>query len=288
MRTALIQFNPTVGDLAGNTARMAEMIDDARAQGAELVVFPELAVCGYPPRDLLLHEGFVAACADAAKALGERHSAGLTLVFGCPLPVDRTDARHDLGSGIANSLLAYYDGAMVDYYDKRLLPTYDVFDEPPLLRAGRPGGGDRRADIGRHTPRRALDLRRPLEGRGRGVRLALSARRRSRRGPGRGRCGDDHQPLGQPLRARQGQAAPRHPHRPRDAAPRQRARDKSGRRQRRSGLRRPRRGLRRGRAAARLRPRLRGRGDGGGCPRCCERARPRAMTAAATCPPTPR
>lgn len=129
MRTALIQFNPTVGDLTGNTARMAEMIDDARARGAELVVFPELAVCGYPPRDLLLHEGFVAACADAAKALGERHSAGLTLVFGCPLPVDRTDARHDLGSGIANSLLAYYDGAMVDYYDKRLLPTYDVFDE---------------------------------------------------------------------------------------------------------------------------------------------------------------
>ena len=129
MHTALIQFNPTVGDLAGNSARMAEMIGDARAQGAELVVFPELAICGYPPRDLLLHEGFVEACADAAKALGEQHSAGLTLVFGCPLPVDRTDARHDLGSGIANSLLAYRDGTMVDYYDKRLLPTYDVFDE---------------------------------------------------------------------------------------------------------------------------------------------------------------
>ncbi|MDQ7014388.1 MAG: NAD+ synthase [Planctomycetota bacterium] len=129
MRTALIQFNPTVGDLDANTARMVEMLAEARAQGAELAVFPELAVCGYPPRDLLLHEGFVAACVKAAKRLGEEHSAGLTLVFGCPLPVDRENAPHDPGRGIANSLLAYRDGEMVDSYDKRLLPTYDVFDE---------------------------------------------------------------------------------------------------------------------------------------------------------------
>ncbi|MFG0259800.1 MAG: NAD+ synthase [Phycisphaerales bacterium JB041] len=125
MRTALIQFNPTVGDLAGNTARMAEMIDDARALGAELVVFPELAVCGYPPRDLLLHETFVGQCAGAAKRLGEGHSAGLTLVFGCPLPREGGDPSR----GIVNSLLAYCDGTLVGYYDKRLLPTYDVFDE---------------------------------------------------------------------------------------------------------------------------------------------------------------
>ncbi len=129
MRTALIQFNPTVGDLDANTARMVEMLAEARADGTELAVFPELAVSGYPPRDLLLHEGFVAACVEAAKRLGKKHSAGLTLVFGCPLPIDRENAPHDPGRGIANSLLAYRDGAMVDYYDKRLLPTYDVFDE---------------------------------------------------------------------------------------------------------------------------------------------------------------
>lgn len=132
MRTALIQFNPTIGDIAGNAARMAALAEQAQADRAELVVFPELAICGYPPRDLLLHEGFVAACGRAAKAFGEGHSAGCTVVFGCPLPVDRDDP----GRGIANSLLAYHDGAMVDYYDKRLLPTYDVFDEDRYFEPG--------------------------------------------------------------------------------------------------------------------------------------------------------
>ena len=132
MRTALIQFNPTVGDIPGNAARMAALADKAREGGAELIVFPELAVCGYPPRDLLLHEGFVAACVAAAKGLGEGHSAGTTLVFGCPLPVDRSDP----GRGTANSLLAYADGKMLDYYDKRLLPTYDVFDEDRYFEPG--------------------------------------------------------------------------------------------------------------------------------------------------------
>ncbi|VAX42743.1 NAD synthetase / Glutamine amidotransferase chain of NAD synthetase [hydrothermal vent metagenome] len=130
MRTALIQFNPTIGDIARNAERMASLADQAREQGAELVVFPELAICGYPPRDLLLHEGFVTACARAAKHLGEHHSAGCTIIFGCPLAVDRDTP------GTANSLLAYRDGVLIDYYDKRLLPTYDVFDEDRYFEPG--------------------------------------------------------------------------------------------------------------------------------------------------------
>jgi len=132
MRTALVQFNPTVGDIPGNAARMAALADDARSAGAELVVFPELALCGYPPRDLLHHEGFVLACAAAAEELGRTSSSSLTLVFGAPLPIDRADPAR----GTSNSLLGYRDGDLLDYYDKRLLPTYDVFDEDRYFEPG--------------------------------------------------------------------------------------------------------------------------------------------------------
>jgi NAD+ synthetase len=128
MRLALAQINPTVGDLPGNAALVCRFIDQAREQNADIAVFPELALCGYPPKDLLLQEGFVAECVKHAKDIGENHSDGLTVVFGCPLPVDPADVSKR-GSGIANSLLVYRDGAYVAYYDKRLLPTYDVFDE---------------------------------------------------------------------------------------------------------------------------------------------------------------
>ena len=127
MRLALAQINPTIGDIAGNSALIAGYVERAREQRADIVVFPELALSGYPPKDLLLQEGFVKACADAAKTLGETHSHGITTAFGTPLPADRKNGTK--GAGIANALLVYRDGKFVEYYDKRLLPTYDVFDE---------------------------------------------------------------------------------------------------------------------------------------------------------------
>ena len=129
MRLALAQINPTVGDIAGNAAFIAKFVGRAREAGADLVVFPELALCGYPPRDLLLQEGFVEACAAAAKSLGELHSEGITVVFGAALPADRAAGTNPSTRGIANALLVYRDGNFIAYYDKRLLPTYDVFDE---------------------------------------------------------------------------------------------------------------------------------------------------------------
>jgi NAD+ synthase (glutamine-hydrolysing) len=124
MRLALVQFNPTVGAIEANAAGMVKRIDEARAAGADIVMFPELALCGYPPKDLLLHEGFVDENAAVAKRIGEGHTKGITVVFGAALPAGEP------GTGrIANSLLVYRDGKFVDYYDKRLLPTYDVFDE---------------------------------------------------------------------------------------------------------------------------------------------------------------
>lgn len=117
---ALAQINPTIGAIEANAALIARVAAQARDAGADAVVFPELALSGYPPRDLLLQEGFVDRCAAAAKRLGESASAGITLIFGCPLPVE---------GGTANSLLVYRDGVYLDFCDKRLLPTYDVFDE---------------------------------------------------------------------------------------------------------------------------------------------------------------
>ncbi|MGH7243187.1 MAG: NAD+ synthase [Phycisphaerales bacterium] len=133
MRIALAQTNPTVGDIAGNAAGIVRFISQAREGGADCVLFPELSLCGYPPRDLLLQGGFLKACSDTAKELGETQSKDITVIFGCPLPVGR-DANHP--SGVANSLLAFRNGKMLDYYDKRLLPTYDIFDEDRYFTPG--------------------------------------------------------------------------------------------------------------------------------------------------------
>ncbi|MFM9994730.1 MAG: NAD+ synthase [Phycisphaerales bacterium] len=132
MRLALAQINPTVGDLAGNAQRIAHWIGKAREAGADLVALPELCLCGYPPKDLLLEEGFVGACVREAQRLGESATAGICVVFGTPLPVQ--DGKFD--GPIANSLLVYRDGRYVDRYDKRLLPTYDVFDEDRYFTPG--------------------------------------------------------------------------------------------------------------------------------------------------------
>jgi NAD+ synthase (glutamine-hydrolysing) len=105
MRVFLATLNPTIGDLEGSTRLMRALVDDARTQRADLVVFPELAVSGYPPRDLLTHGGFVEACADAARRLGETGTQGITAVFGCPLAVDGVNPK----AGIANALVVYRD-----------------------------------------------------------------------------------------------------------------------------------------------------------------------------------
>lgn len=134
MRLALCQINPTIGDLDANAALIERFTRQARDAGADLVVFPELALSGYPPKDLLLQQGFIADGVKVAQQLGEAASGQLTLVFGCPLPVEQRSAATRDGPGtqlrgVANSLLVYRNGRHIDYYDKRLLPTYDVFDE---------------------------------------------------------------------------------------------------------------------------------------------------------------
>lgn len=129
MLLALAQINPRVGDIDANAALIAQWAGKAREAGADCVVFPELSLVGYPPRDLLYQEGFVAAAARAAEELGRTSSAGITLVLGLPLARSREGEAQPGPEGVANSLVAYRDGTLVGSYDKRLLPTYDVFDE---------------------------------------------------------------------------------------------------------------------------------------------------------------
>lgn len=122
-----MQFNPVVGGLAGNALRAAEWVDRAREAGAGLVVFPELALVGYPPRDLLMQEGFLDAARAAAAGLAAR-CVGVTVMIGCPW--------REGNARTTNSVLVMRDGKIVARYDKRLLPTYDVFDEDRYFEAG--------------------------------------------------------------------------------------------------------------------------------------------------------
>ncbi len=124
MRVALAQINPTVGDIAGNAAKIAEWIGRARAEGAELAIFPELSVSGYPAEDLYLKRHFVEANRRAVEDLATQVS-DMTVVVGFAEPVAGSgDFRHAY-----NSLAVLADGAVRSVYRKNRLPNYAVFDE---------------------------------------------------------------------------------------------------------------------------------------------------------------
>ena len=127
MRIALVQLNPLVGDLAGNSERILRGAREAAQRGAELAIFSELVLLGYPPQDLLEEPGFVARCVEAEQVLVGRLGAELpelSVVFGT---VSRRDAPH--GKRLGNSVLLCRGGKVLARRDKTLLPTYDVFDE---------------------------------------------------------------------------------------------------------------------------------------------------------------
>jgi NAD+ synthase (glutamine-hydrolysing) len=126
VRLALAQINAVVGDLDGNRARILESMAEARGARADLVVFPELAVTGYPPEDLLLRPGFLRA---ARTALHEIAAAadGIVALVGCPL-FDRD---------LANACAVLADGEVRGVYRKQFLPNYGVFDEHRYFAPGR-------------------------------------------------------------------------------------------------------------------------------------------------------
>ena len=125
MRIALGQINTTVGDIAGNVAIMTRMAHAAAERGAELAVFPELSVTGYPPRDLVERRGFVEMAEEGVRQLAEATDAlPLAIVAGY---VGRS--HESTGKQATNSAVILQGGRIMLRQTKMLLPTYDVFDE---------------------------------------------------------------------------------------------------------------------------------------------------------------
>jgi NAD+ synthase (glutamine-hydrolysing) len=126
MRLALAQMNTVVGDLDGNRDRIVARLEEAREAGAELVLFPELAVTGYPPEDLLLRPGFLRAAAKTLDSIAAE-TKGIAALVGAP----------HLDRDLFNACAVCVDGEVKAMYRKQFLPNYGVFDEDRYFQPGR-------------------------------------------------------------------------------------------------------------------------------------------------------
>ena len=123
MRIALAQINPTIGDFRGNSAKIIDYAQRAKSAGVHLVLFPELSICGYPPRDLVDRPWFVDRNRETAQEIAEK-TQGIAVICGLVTPAQSTTGKH-----VMNSAALLRDGKIAAIQAKRLLPTYDVFDE---------------------------------------------------------------------------------------------------------------------------------------------------------------
>ncbi len=128
LRVALAQVNTTVGDLRGNSEKIKDRAEKAAAKGAQIITFPELCVCGYPPEDLLLREDFASACGRALEELAREIPPGLLALVGC---VEGSPP------GRLYNACALITGSRIHgFYRKSELPNYGVFDEKRYFREG--------------------------------------------------------------------------------------------------------------------------------------------------------
>jgi len=127
LKIALAQHDSLVGDLRGNAEKILQWIESARdGQGADIILFPELNLTGYPPEDLLLRKGFIRDSVRMLEYIAERVS-GITAIIGCPMPGE---------GGLCNSAIVIREGVQVARYDKQNLPNYSVFDEKRYFVSG--------------------------------------------------------------------------------------------------------------------------------------------------------
>ena len=123
MKIALGQINVIIGDFEGNSAKIIELISKAKNQGADLVVFPELSVCGYPPQDFLEFEHFIQSGWESILHIAQ-HCQGIAAIVGAPIPNPNL-----AGKNLFNAALLLSEGEIIAQAHKALLPNYDVFDE---------------------------------------------------------------------------------------------------------------------------------------------------------------
>jgi NAD+ synthase/NAD+ synthase (glutamine-hydrolysing) len=123
VKIALGQINPTVGDFSGNAQKIIDFAQRARSAGAGLILFPELSVCGYPPRDLVERPTFVARNRETVERIAVETN-GIAVICGLVTP-----AHAETGKSVMNSAALLRDGKLAFLQSKMLLPTYDVFDE---------------------------------------------------------------------------------------------------------------------------------------------------------------
>jgi NAD+ synthetase len=127
IKLAIAQLNPTIGDLSGNAQQILQAAQAASEQGARLMLTPEMSISGYPPRDLLLKPSFVAAMAETVQDLAQSLPPDLAVLVGTAEPNVRSPQTG--GKPLFNSIALLEGGKVQHTFHKRLLPTYDVFDD---------------------------------------------------------------------------------------------------------------------------------------------------------------
>ncbi|HAX86035.1 MAG TPA: NAD+ synthase [Cyanobacteria bacterium UBA11370] len=134
MKLAIAQLNPTIGDLAGNAQHILNAANHAASKGVRLLLTPELSICGYPPRDLLLNPSFVTSMATTLEKLAQQLPPSLAVLVGTVIP--NPQAHIAGGKPLFNSIALLEQGKVQQIFHKRLLPTYDVFDENRYFEPG--------------------------------------------------------------------------------------------------------------------------------------------------------
>ncbi|MEG4277606.1 NAD+ synthase [Microcoleus sp. MON1_C1] len=134
MKIAIAQLNPTIGDIFGNSNLILEAAKKAEVEGANLLLTPELSLIGYPPRDLLINPSFIADAGAQLLQLAQALPPELAVIAGTALP--NANAVKLGGKSLFNSAVLLQNGAVKQVFYKRLLPTYDVFDEDRYFEPG--------------------------------------------------------------------------------------------------------------------------------------------------------